>query len=147
MIDRKLIDNHPASKLARSLMGELGVTPTTAPDLLQLTFSYLNSLPEDPSGVNEELIQEAAALMNRPPEMGLALLVGDYEQLREDLKETPKGEAWTVLDEHLGMLERQMREAKPEDGEKEAAAKAHVLAENLMCSLEHLCPGFGQPSR
>ena len=126
-----LVEAHPASKLALACLEKLKLPrhPRATP-LLDLLVSWLDSLPPSAAdGRNnylEDLQTEARLLMDQPQAAAVALLVNDYETLREQL--TP-GREWEILDDHLSQLLRSMQESQ------KVEAAARVLADNLETSL------------
>jgi serine/threonine protein kinase len=145
--DREWLDSQPASLLALHHLREAGWKdyPPEATPLLKLLVAQLNTLgPEDvPVSPRNRLweLKERADLLAWEENQVVAglMLVGNYEQLLEDLKGVPKGKHRPVLKEHLDYLHQVMlKQESPED-------VVEVLKENLYGSLQLVYPDFGAP--
>lgn len=134
MIDRKLIDGHPVSKLAAGLLKESGddLTP-----MLALVSEYLEPLRPNRRPGNNYLpdMQEMVSELARQPQAKVAeLFTDDLETLEYDLEQEPN--RWPVLKEHLDALYQRLKELSP-------SAVAAALADNLFQNLRLSYPSFG----
>jgi hypothetical protein len=136
MDTRKLVEEHPASKLARRHLKEQQDGRMIS--LLQLALEFLDRLPARHPLL--ELEESLPSLANLPPLMQAQFPVADYQTLMHQLRHSPATKAWAVLKEHLdGLLVRIKDDA-------EADELGHLLATNVYASLQHTLPSFGLPS-
>lgn len=133
MIDRRLIETHPASQVAAQRLHQAGwpadqnLTP-----LLRLTTAYLEANPQAAPG----LLERARLLAGNSPVWAAAILTSEYEAMEADLAASPKGAEWPALKPHLDSLAGELRRAaSPRDA-------ARLLAENLDASLRHVYPSY-----
>lgn len=138
MIDRKLLDNHPANRLAVAYLRQLRQAPDgqTLP-LLLLVQAWLD-LPEQRN--LWELKDMAYQLNQDEPDWVASLFVEDRESLQNSLNETPDGEEWPVFKGALDSLFQAMKHKSVDD-------VARLLAENLNDNLQVVFPDFGPPNR
>ena len=134
MIDRKLIDLHPASRLAAAWLQNLQIQSSMTP-LLRLTLEYLERVApvDSPANYLVDLRQQAWELTNQPPDQVAALFCPDWE----DLQVLEPDQAWPALREQLDSLYQSLLPKKT------LRDVGSLLADNLLASLSHLYPSFG----